>query len=172
MSNTIQITSIKIYIIIKLETQCVEHVSFTYILTALRKIKTDDLKQFLSGKKILIWKVNWRQKTYDRRWISKWLHKFALPLVRWTKMAHQTNCLWHNQPHTKKKLHQQRFYKRTSAKLSFFLQVWLLVLLDIGSSSSSSVTISKGINGKVGDGWYSEVEEYIRWWRRCHSGQK
>ena len=29
--------------------------------------------------------------------------------------------------------------------------------LDTGSSSSSSVTISKGINGKVGDGWDSEV---------------
>ena len=101
MSNTNQITSIKIYIIIKLETQCVEHVSFTYMLTALRKIKTDDLKQFLSGKKILIWKVNWRQKTYDRRWFSKWLQKFTLPLVRWTKMSHQTNCLWYNQLHTK-----------------------------------------------------------------------
>jgi hypothetical protein len=58
---------------------------------------------------------------------------------------------------TQTKLHQQRFKKLTTAKLSFFLQVWLLVLLDIGSSSSSSVTISKGINGKVGDGWYSEV---------------
>jgi hypothetical protein len=30
-------------------------------------------------------------------------------------------------------------------------------LLDTGSSSSSSVTISKGIDGKVGDGWDSEV---------------
>jgi hypothetical protein len=119
LSNTNQITSIKIYIIIKLETQWVEHVSFTYILTALRKIKTDDLKQFLSGKKKLIWKVNWRQKTYGSRWISKWLQKFTLPLARRTKMSHQTNCLWHNQPHTKK-LHQQRFYKLTSAKLSFF----------------------------------------------------
>ena len=52
---------------------------------------------------------------------------------------------------------EQRFYKLTSAKLSFFLLVWLLVLLDTGSSSSSSVTISKGIDGKVGDDWDSEI---------------
>jgi hypothetical protein len=30
-------------------------------------------------------------------------------------------------------------------------------LLDTGSSSSSSVIISKGIDGKVGNGWDSEV---------------
>ena len=64
--------------------------------------------------------------------------------------------MWHNQPHTKQNTSTE-ILQTYLCKVKFFPTSMTPSSLDIGSSSSSSVTIYKGINGKVGDGWYSEV---------------